>query len=86
MRELLGKLDRFDLADEYFGALGDLYAGKGCYGRRLLTDYFCVERAVDNNGLSHALCLKRIEKIAAARGKFGFYCVIYLVKHYYRLL
>ena len=55
-------------------------------GFRRLTHYFCVQRAVYNNGFAHLFRFAAVKKITAAVGKFLFDFFVDLIKHYYRLL
>ena len=52
MCEFFGNIDRFDFADQNLGGFGNGDTGKSGNGDRLLADDLCVERAVDENGLS----------------------------------
>jgi len=81
MGKFLGKFYRFDFADEYLCTLGYLYAGERGNRSCLLTDDLCIQRAVYDDGLSHALGLERVKEITSARSKFGFNGVIYFVKN-----
>ena len=86
MRKLLGKVNACNLADKYLCTFGNLNAGKCCNGNRSLSNYFCIERAVNNNGLSDLLGFGFIEEVATTCGKFSFYFIVYLFINNNRLL
>ena len=53
---------------------------------RLLTDYLCIECAVDDYCFSDLLGFVGLQEIAASFGKFLFDCLIYAVQNDDRLL
>ena len=67
--EFLADVHRLNLADEDLGALGNRNSRKSGDRNGLLSYDLCVERAVDDDSLSHLFALVVAEEVAAARSK-----------------
>ena len=50
--KFFGNVNRFDFTDQNLGGFGNGDTGESGNGDRLLADDLCVERTVDENGLS----------------------------------
>ena len=66
VRELFGDVDGLDFTDKHFAALGRREARKFCDLAGALADDLRVERAVDDDGLSHLVRLFGGEEVSAA--------------------
>ena len=86
MSKFLAKLGAFDFSNKYFSSLRNCHTRQLCYYVCRLTDYFRIERAVDDNSLSDFVKLVTFKKIAASSCKFLSYCVINTIMNYDRLL
>ena len=74
------------LADEDLGGFGHVHAGELGDGIGGLADDFCVERAVDEDGLAHLLDFVGLQQITAPCLEFLAHLVIDLVENDDRLL
>ena len=86
VRELLGEVDRFYLADQNLAACRRRKAGELCDLACALTDNLRVERAVDDDGLSDLVCLFGRKEVSAALLHFRLELVVNVCKDDGRLL
>ena len=66
MGKFFAQVNAFNLSDENFCSLGNVNACKRSNFVCALTDYLCVERAVDKNGLSDLFGLFGVKEVAAS--------------------
>ncbi len=81
MSKFLLELYAFYLADKHLSRLGNLDACHFGYCMRLLSYDFCVERAVDKNGLAHLIGLLRIEEVSASCLNLFLEFVVYALEY-----
>ena len=86
MREFLGDINAFHLADQDFCAFRHIDSGKRRNRMRSLTDNLRIDRTIDDNSMPNFVKLFILEEVAAACGEFFFHLVIDFIQHDCRLL
>ena len=86
MCKFFGDINRLYLTDQNLGLFWNVYACHLCDGVCGLTNNLCVERAVNQDGVTNLVNFVTFEEIASSIFKFFSYCVIDIANNGYRLL
>ena len=79
--EFFAEIHAFHFTDKDFRGSRHVEACEFCNRDGLLSDDFCVERAVDENGLSHSFGLLVVEEVASSVLKLFLCLLVHFVEH-----